>query len=773
MWGLLAKQALKGGIKKVAKDRLLNRKKKTPQKRVSGKEMSAGVMNKGKPGTLAVRPTTSLVHSARDFDPVSTSAGESDIVIIRKQVIQVRDILKDSHTAKEAEKKNLKKAKQLDKKKKEEDKVEEPKVKPKQAKAGMKMPSLGLGIGTFFTWLAVGLIFARLEKLMPTLKKIFGVLKFVTKFIEGVLNFALGFVVGFIDLAYAGVENLRELIVGIGGEGAGELFDKFGRLFTQVMNGALIAATIGAMIGRGRDKLPKDRTKGRWRKALERWFKKTAPGRFIRNQLILPLKLLGRRFSKTVVGRTLNALRPTQIGKFINEGGIDKVLKSAGSNLLQLGKRSVNQFSKLELGKKFKDFMPKIDDVTKRINVSDLLRSGKERVKGWTNVIGDTARSVNWRKVGQTIDAVLFPKKFFPDWMTTPFKKGSWLRRTGSSAIEGTRQFAGEAKKRAGRVIGSSWNLVKSIPQKTSNLLKGVDWGKFSGYNWAKENFQSAIGGMSKWMDEVGKNLPVGKMVTEMMEKMKGNVDQFIGNNAWIKKLRSGMTKDAFLDWIAKNLDDFRKFAEPTATFARNNPAIKQMTNYLGPVDVAVDALFALVDYGLGGESLVNAIVSAISSSLGFAAGASLATLILAKFGIGTAGIGVVATGMPAWAGPVILGSGLVGAWQGQNIANIILSGLVKAFPGIGEWDDPIAPRMGLTPRKIMRDTFGPKPEDLLPLVGKEDNSNNLSSSTTSSANLIASSDGNNTRANGLDTKTTYDKTVVIHDTTYIQPIEV
>ena len=208
---MLAKQALKAGVKKVAKDKLLNRKKKKTKKRASGKEMSDGIMNNEKVqkgGALAVRPTTGLVHTASDFDPVSTSAGESDIVIIRKQVIQVRDILKDTQSAKQAERKNLRKAKQLDEKKKLEDKIEKPKIKPKEAKAGMKVPNVGLGIGNFLTWLAIGVVFAKLKELMPTLKKIFGVLGGIAKFIGNVLNFALGAVVGFIDLAYAGVENL-------------------------------------------------------------------------------------------------------------------------------------------------------------------------------------------------------------------------------------------------------------------------------------------------------------------------------------------------------------------------------------------------------------------------------------------------------------------------------------------------------------------------------------------------------------------------------------
>ena len=67
MWAMLGKQLLKSGAKKIAKDKILNRKKKTP-KRTSGKEVSEGLMNneeQKKSGALAVRPTTGLVPTAQ------------------------------------------------------------------------------------------------------------------------------------------------------------------------------------------------------------------------------------------------------------------------------------------------------------------------------------------------------------------------------------------------------------------------------------------------------------------------------------------------------------------------------------------------------------------------------------------------------------------------------------------------------------------------------------------------------------------------------------
>ena len=358
VWAALGKAAmggLKAGAKKVATNKLLNRKKKRPKKRTSGKEMSDNMMNKDnveqkKGGALAVQPSAGLVPTAGDLAPVSTSSGESDVIIIKKQLIQVRDILKDTRTAKQAERKNLRKARQADKRKKGEDKLEKPKVAvaSKAAKSGIKMPNLGLGIGNFLIWLVAGLIFNKLKDLMPALKKIGGVLKGVAGFIGGVLEKTLGFVVGFIDLAYTGIEKLREGLVAIGGEGAGKVFDKFGKLFTQLVNAGMIAALLATRVGLFKPKGPKG-PKGRkpkWQKSLQKWFKKTRAGKFIRNQRAGFLKLT-RKIARSRVGKIASALRPKNIGKAIMGGGVDRALKSGVKTATKLGTKGLKTATKL------------------------------------------------------------------------------------------------------------------------------------------------------------------------------------------------------------------------------------------------------------------------------------------------------------------------------------------------------------------------------------------------------------------------------------------
>ena len=386
MWVMLGKQLLKGGAKKVATNKLLNRKKKRPKKRVSGKEVSDGIMNKGeerkKGGALAIRPTMGLVP-VDPVDPISTTPGESDVVIIKKQVIQVRDILKDTHSAKQIERRNLRKALQAEKRKEREEKIEEPKVKPKESK-GMKMPKPALGIGNFLSWLVFGVVVNKLLDLLPALRKIFGILKPIANFIGGVFNTVMGLVTGFIDLAYAGVENLEKLIKAIGGEGAAELFNKFGKLFTQVINGALIAALVAARVGAFNRK-PRISTtprgpKSELRKSFEKRWKKSGPGKAIRNQKAKLLRTqrkfnrsrrnftknlsqqfkksgpgkffenqkqrflnLKNQFKKSPVGRlsqniskTAEKLRPKNVGDWIKKGGPDKVLKNTFKKTNQL-----------------------------------------------------------------------------------------------------------------------------------------------------------------------------------------------------------------------------------------------------------------------------------------------------------------------------------------------------------------------------------------------------------------------------------------------------
>ncbi len=488
-WAALGKAAmggLKAGAKKVATDKLLNRKKKTNKRRASAKkimglddkEKEGGGKQRG--GALAIRPTMGLVNTERDFAPLSTSVGESDIIIIKKQVIQVRDILKDTHSAKEQERKNLRKAKQLDKKKKEEDKIEtsKPKVKPKESKGGMKLPKPGLGIGNFLTWLAIGLIFAKLKELMPAIRNILKILKPIANFIGGLLEKTIGFIVGFIDLAYAGVENLEKLIVAIGGEGAGELFNKFGKLFTQLMNGALIAALVASRVGLFKkpkkpqdvdlDGKPKKPKKPKWQKNLKKWWKKTPVGKFIRNQ-----KAAWKRFTRSVsrgpLGKIAKVLNPKNIGNWINTGGVDKALKGGVRNIGNFIKDPGKALQKIKVPKSVQNLTK---NITQKIKPGKVLKNLQKTQVGTkvTNVLKDSQKALkNLQKtdigkqvtqIGKKVTNVLKdPQKALKNLQKTQI--GKQVTQAGKT-LQNLNPFKG----------GMNLNIGKRLQQAGDNILK-------------------------------------------------------------------------------------------------------------------------------------------------------------------------------------------------------------------------------------------------------------------------------------------------------------
>ena len=376
VWAALGKTLLKGKAKKIAKDKLLNRKKKTNKRRMSVKKVMGMDDKPKRGGALAVRPTMDLGGNIKVFDPVSDTSGESAIIIIRKQVIQVRDILKDSYTDKKEKREEERKERQRVKREIREEKLEKPKVKPKESK-GMKMPKPGLGIGNFLSWLVFGLVVNKLLELLPQLKKIWSWLKPIVNFIGGIFKATMGFVVGFINLSYAGVEKLEKAMEAIGGKGGKELFEKFGKLFTQVLNGALIAALIGARVGlfnpfRRKPKI-KQPTRSfsnqvkRRRNLNKRWFDPQRGDKISRAKNIKKLRAdrlkrvekFGRlrkvAQTKKFVGEGID--RSKNIGKTVKKvaqegseklvkSGATKVVKSGATKVVKAGVRSALKSSK-------------------------------------------------------------------------------------------------------------------------------------------------------------------------------------------------------------------------------------------------------------------------------------------------------------------------------------------------------------------------------------------------------------------------------------------
>ena len=706
MWVTLGKQLLKSGVKKVAKDRILNKKK--TKKKASGKEVSEGIMNKGKDekgGALAVRPTTPLVHSAKDFDPVSTTPGESDILIIKKQVIQVRDILKDTHSAKQAERVSQKKAKQGEKRKDREDKIEKSKVEPTKPKAGIKMPKLGGGIGNFFAWLAFGVILNKLWQFLPALIKVGKIVGPIAKFIGGVIEKTFGLVVGSIELAYAGVDKLKELIVGIGGEGAGKLFDKFGRLFTQVMNGALIAASIGALIGGGRrfrgkgPKGPKG-PKPKWQKKLQQKWKGSRVGKFIRNQKA-GLTKFTRKISRGPIGKTFKALRPKNISKWIKSGGVDKALKGGVKNIRNFARSPVKNIQKLT--RKIKPAKT-LQKVTKNIqNITKKIKPGKT-IQKVTKNITQNLKKIKPGKTIQNLTKKIKPVKTFQN-LTRNIKPGLTIQnltkniKPGQAIQNVTKNIQnikpGQALQRINPFKGmnlgkKAGNLLKSAKQMGSKALAGLD-------NWAK-NQMGKLGTMWKgakaWgaqqAAKLGNIAKLAKNPRKLMEVMKGklmqSIDDIVKKNKTLKNLLKLAKNPKKISGAIKGMLNTAGKSKGMLNFQKALSRAKAAK--VGGVDKLNAAVMALINYTTGGESPINAIVKAVSGMLGYAAGFAIG----APFG-----------GMPGFI------TGMAGGALGELAGFGLLKVMATTLPKLTQIVDPI---MGAGPdgdgRPLLRDPSGP-----------------------------------------------------------------
>lgn len=197
-WAALGKKLatgmVKGKAKKIAADKLLNRKKKkTVAKRPTLDELIADVRGSGsdqtKGGALAVRPTTSLVPTAPS--KAITSGGsvgvEDTLTRIKIKVISIDQVLKGTLAAEKARKKDAETAQEQAEQAAAEKKLET-KPKKKKKKMGMKAPkqvlSLWERLKKFFTTIVFGYVAL---KLLPLLPKLIPIAEGLFKAVDGII----------------------------------------------------------------------------------------------------------------------------------------------------------------------------------------------------------------------------------------------------------------------------------------------------------------------------------------------------------------------------------------------------------------------------------------------------------------------------------------------------------------------------------------------------------------------------------------------------------
>ena len=263
-WAALGKKLatgmVKGKAKKIATDKLLNRKKKKQAKRPTLDQLIADVRGGGeevKGGALVVRPTTSLVPSTGGAIQKHTGVDgeygsvEDNVIRIKSKVIAIDGILKGTLAAEKARKADAHAAAEAAAQTAAESKLES---KPKKKKKGMKMkaPKQVMGLWerlkSFFTTIVFGYVGMQLIPLLP---KLIPLAEGLLKAVDGIIWIAgklLGFAVTFIDWGYKLYDMVMGLIKNMVGEkGAKLIEDLMGHLNTLI-NGFLVWKIVGEKI---------------------------------------------------------------------------------------------------------------------------------------------------------------------------------------------------------------------------------------------------------------------------------------------------------------------------------------------------------------------------------------------------------------------------------------------------------------------------------------------------------------------------------------------
>ena len=222
MWAALGKAAVgavKGGAKKIATDKLMNRKKKTDARRAAAQKMMGGEEGgEEKGGALTVIPKTPLVQSSAGAiekysggDQQQSGGGEDLqglVLHIKTSVISVESLLGNSVALQKKQIDDARKAREAAQAGQAEKDLE--KKKPKVATKGPKLnlPGKGLisSIMDFITNIVFGWVAVRLVKFAPQLAKI---LPFLGKIADFMVDGALLVITGLTTLIHWDINWLK------------------------------------------------------------------------------------------------------------------------------------------------------------------------------------------------------------------------------------------------------------------------------------------------------------------------------------------------------------------------------------------------------------------------------------------------------------------------------------------------------------------------------------------------------------------------------------
>tara|TARA_B100000902_G_scaffold78994_1_gene83709 strand:+ start:1794 stop:3776 length:1983 start_codon:yes stop_codon:yes gene_type:complete len=340
----LATGMAKGGAKKIAADKLLNRKKKPAARKPTLDELIADVRGSGEPakgGALVVRPSASLVPSpGGDVQKFTGREGEygsveDNVIRIKSKVIAVDGILKGTLAAEKARKERQRRAQEQADAAAAESNLEGKKKKKKGPDLKKFVPKVAMNafkkLVNFFQTIVLGYVTIQLLPLLP------GLLKFVqglSSFIGFMADLGLGLLTGLTTLIDWGYKlydmGMGALKNAVGEEGAKKI-ESFMGVLKDLVNGFLVWKIIGQKILTS--------------------VVKTITRAFRIAKVILKKSIrFARRFLKNAGGFVKNVgSKALKVGgKVLNVG---KNVLSAGKNVLAKGASKVGGFATKILGK--------------------------------------------------------------------------------------------------------------------------------------------------------------------------------------------------------------------------------------------------------------------------------------------------------------------------------------------------------------------------------------------------------------------------------------
>jgi len=355
--GTLGKVAL-GGAKKIATDKLLNRKKKTDARRAAAQKVMGGEESvEVTGGALAVIPKASLVPSPAGaitkFSGNQQSGGGEDlqglVLRIKTSVISVESLLGNSVALQKKKLDDERKAREAEELAKSEKELE--KKKPKTASKGLKLNLPGKGLIStvmdFITNVAFGWLAVRLVKFAPQIGKVLPFLGRVLDFVINVGGIILDGFITLVDWGYKLFEMGRGLVKNVFGEEGAKKFDTFMNSIKNLITGFLVWKIIGQKIFKtlvGNIKNTFNVIKGIFSKAgkVLNFLTGGRAGNLAKNVLGKGGKLLGN------IGRRLGVGAKRFAGK-----GVRSLVKGAGKTGSSIMKKGVGKAAKRAVIKMF------------------------------------------------------------------------------------------------------------------------------------------------------------------------------------------------------------------------------------------------------------------------------------------------------------------------------------------------------------------------------------------------------------------------------------